>query len=77
MSFDSSTDNLNKCDVCGKTELETAIFIGRWLFYCAEHKKNDMLKTYDNEIAPSVEDGDMDFILADGELSEVFTSQFI
>ena len=59
-------NNFNACDVCG-IESET-VLAGRWIFYCPLHKRNDMEKTYDNEI----EGRDMADILADGELSEIY-----
>lgn len=56
---------MNECDVCGSTENVVA---GRWIFYCPEHKNVDDEKTYDNEIAPRLDDGD--FYDMDGELME-------
>jgi len=45
-----------KCDICGSGENVVA---GRWIFYCPAHKQVDIDKTYENELAPSLIDGDM------------------
>ena len=60
---------MNKCDVCGKVSNE--VKAGRWVFYCGDNsdcKQVDINKTYDNELAPSLLDGDM----PDGEVLEMF-----
>jgi len=41
---------MNQCDICNKTEHETTIYVGRWIFYCSEHKSIDYQKTLDNEV---------------------------
>jgi hypothetical protein len=50
---------MNKCDVCGS---EDNVKAGRWIFYCPEHKQVDLDKTYDNEIAPSLENGETTYL---------------
>jgi ssDNA-binding Zn-finger/Zn-ribbon topoisomerase 1 len=50
----------NKCDVCGKESAK--VLAGRWLFYCSDNKEckqKEVNKIYDNELAPSLEDGQM------------------
>jgi hypothetical protein len=60
--------DMNKCDECG-TE-SNQVKAGRWIFYCPAHKQADLDKTYDNEIEPSLESGELplDF---DGDILEV------
>ena len=57
----------NKCDVCGIEAVN--VLAGRWIFYCPNHKSIDREKTYDNELAPRLNDGDFDDM--DGELQEL------
>ena len=45
------------CDVCGL--ISDDIVAGRWIFYCPEHKQNDIDKTYDNEIEPALQSGEL------------------
>ncbi len=60
---------MNKCDVCGK-ESEN-VTPGRWVFYCKDNEKCkqvDINKTYDNELEPSLNDGEM----PDSEVLDMF-----
>lgn len=59
---------MNPCDICGSTK---EVKVGRWIFYCPEHKQVDLDKTYANEIAPDLKSGDLSYILNDGELSDI------
>ena len=61
--------NKNKCDICGSIKNITA---GRWIFYCPKHKSKDWEMTYENEIERDLKNGDMDYLLNDGELAEMF-----
>lgn len=64
---------MNTCDVCGhKGNNVTA---GRWIFYCPAHKQVDIDKTMENEINYDLENGNMDYINDDPELSEILESQ--
>ena len=63
-------NNFDKCSICGVENAE--VKAGRWIFYCQEHKQNDVNMTYENEIAPDLESGDMNYLLNDGELQEIF-----
>ena len=58
----------NKCDICGIENSE--VKAGRWIFYCPKHKQEDWNRTYENEVKPDLESGDMSYILNDGELQE-------
>ena len=60
--------NENKCDVCGSTK---SVVAGRWIFYCPKHKQVDINKTFENEITPDIESGNLEYIAGDGELSEI------
>ena len=62
-------NKFDKCDICG-VENENVV-AGRWIFYCPEHKHNDWEHTYDNEIKPDLESGNLDYISQDGELQEM------
>lgn len=62
-----------KCDICG-FESDTEVYAGRWIFYCKDHKQNDLDKTMQNEILPDLENGNFDYINNDGELQEVLLS---
>ena len=62
-----NNQDFNKCDVCGIEGDD--VLAGRWIFYCPKHKDIDKQKTYDNEIAPALEDGDFSYF--DGELSDI------
>lgn len=58
-----------KCDVCGKES--HLVIAGRWVFYCSDNpqcKQKDIDKTYDNELKPSLIDGQM----PDCEVLEMF-----
>ena len=57
------------CDVCG--HVGDDVYAGRWIFYCEKHRDNDRQMTYDNEIIPELESGDISYLLSDGELSEI------
>ena len=61
--------DFNKCDVCGKEGKD--VKAGRWIFYCPAHKSVDEKNTFDNEIAPDLESGELGYIANDGELQEV------
>ena len=67
-------NNFNKCDICGVENAE--VKAGRWIFYCSEHKQNDINMTFENEIAPDLKSGDTGYILNDGELGEMFLKNF-
>jgi len=47
---------------------------GRWIGYCDKHiiegKKQDKEKTFENEINPDLENGNMDYINNDTELAD-------
>ena len=58
---------MNSCDICGSTKKVVA---GRWIFYCPKHKNKDWELSYENEVAPDLESGNMDYINSDGELQE-------
>lgn len=58
---------MNKCDECNYEGDE--VVAGRWIFYCPKHKQKDWEHTYDNEMSPSLQDGDFSNI--DGEVSEM------
>ena len=47
---------MNNCDVCGSNK---NVVVGRWIFYCPDHKQIDQKKTYDNELAPCLDSGEM------------------
>ena len=53
---------MNVCDECG-TESKNVV-AGRWIFYCPKHKQVDIDKTYDNELSPALEDGNLEDINA-------------
>ena len=48
---------------------------GRWIGYCNKHitegKKQDRAKTFENEIEPDLESGNMDYINNDPELADM------
>lgn len=60
---------MNKCDVCGIESDD--VIPGRWIFYCPKHKHIDWEKTYENEVKPDLESGDLSYMLNDGELTEM------
>jgi len=62
-------NNYMKCSICGVESAE--VLAGRWIFYCPKHKQNDRDMSYENEIKPDLESGNMDYILNDGELQEM------
>ena len=62
-------NNFNKCDICGIENAE--VKAGRWIFYCPKHKQVDINKTFENEITPDIESGNLEYIAGDGELSEI------
>jgi len=68
------TNNFNKCDVCGIESDD--VKAGRWIFYCPKHKQVDIDKTYDNEVKPDIENGDLSNLLNDGELSDIVEKLF-
>lgn len=47
------------CDICGLIDADKVV-AGRWIMYCPEHKQNDIDKTYENEIIPALETGELD-----------------
>lgn len=50
-----------KCDICGRKS-DNKIKAGRWVFYCIDNpncKQEDINKTYDNELKPVLDNGDM------------------
>lgn len=57
------------CDIC---DSEKNVIAGRWIFYCPKHKQNDIDKTFENEIAPDIENGNFSYLENDGELAEIF-----
>ena len=57
------------CDVCNYEGND--VYAGRWIFYCPKHEQNDRDITYNNEIKPSLDNGDFNYITEDGELSEL------
>ena len=63
----SSSDT---CDVCSRVS-DTQVVAGRWVCYCSDNpdcKQVDINKTYDNEMSPALEDGEM----PDCEVVEMF-----
>ena len=66
--------SFNICDVCGKNKVE---YYGRWFGYCEKCHKNgkgkkaDNQKTFDNEIAPDIENGYFSYTMSHG-LTDVF-----
>ena len=62
---------MEKCDICDYEGED--VIAGRWIFYCPKHKDKDWEMTYENEIKPDIEnkEGDMRYILNDGELQEM------
>lgn len=58
------------CDVCG-FESDTEVFAGRWIFYCKAHKQVDIDKTFENEINPDLENGNLDYIDTDEDLQNL------
>ena len=67
-------NNFNKCDICGVKNKN--VVAGRWIFYCPKHKQNDLDHTFENEIKPDLENGNMDYILGDGELQDIMLKNF-
>jgi len=47
------------CDICRLID-KNKVVAGRWIFYCPDHKQYDIDKTYENEIEPALESGDLD-----------------
>ena len=51
------------------------VHFGRWIGYCDKHltegKKQDKEKTFENEINPDLENGNMDYINNDPELADL------
>ena len=64
--------NENKCDVCGSTK---SVVAGRWIFYCPKHKQQDIDKTFENEINPDIKNGNLNYLLNDGELQDIFFNE--
>lgn len=67
--------NEQTCDFCGNAN-EADFYYGRWLIYCEKckdkgGKQADRDKTWENEIAGDLENGDFSYIGQDGELSEI------
>jgi len=60
------------CDICNK-ESGDDIILGRWLAYCNKckeiGKQKDWDLTYENEVSPRLDSGDIDDM--DGELEEM------
>lgn len=59
---------MNECDICESTNNVKA---GRWIFYCPDHRQNDIDKTFENEITPDLKSGNFNHISNDGELQEI------
>ena len=59
---------MNTCDICGSNKNVKA---GRWIFYCPEHKQNDLDQTLENEILPDLKSGNFNYIADDPELQEI------
>ena len=62
------------CDICNK-EVGEEIFFGEWVKWCKgcakEGKAKDWELVYENEVIPSLEDGD--FSMLSGEVQEMMT----
>ena len=56
------------CDICGSNK---NIVAGRWIFYCPRHKQVDINKTFNNEIEPDIQSGNLFYLLDDEELSKI------
>lgn len=59
---------MDACDICGS---DKNVVAGRWIFYCPKHKDIDVAKTYENEVEPCLESGEMPDLDALAETLEV------
>jgi hypothetical protein len=67
------------CDICKKEILDDNYYCGRWVLYCedckisGEGEKVDCQKTFDNEIAPDIEEGDFTYTMEHGLTDYLFS----